>query len=78
MTQATATDPPPVVTTADDPEALPRGFTFGAVRCGIKQGRPDLGIVVMSAIDNLWKGASSQAIQNLNLMLGLKETEGLR
>jgi N-acetyl-gamma-glutamyl-phosphate reductase len=35
-------------------------------------------IVVMSAIDNLWKGASSQAIQNLNLMLGLKETEGLR
>ncbi|MCA9651474.1 MAG: bifunctional glutamate N-acetyltransferase/amino-acid acetyltransferase ArgJ [Myxococcales bacterium] len=45
MTQATATDPPPVVTTADDPEALPRGFTFGAVRCGIKQGRPDLGIV---------------------------------
>lgn len=35
-------------------------------------------IVVMSAIDNLWKGASSQAIQNLNLMLGLEETEGLR
>jgi len=35
-------------------------------------------IVVFSAIDNLWKGASSQAIQNLNLMLGLDETEGLR
>lgn len=35
-------------------------------------------IVVESAIDNLWKGASSQAIQNLNLMLGLDETEGLR
>jgi N-acetyl-gamma-glutamyl-phosphate reductase len=28
-------------------------------------------------IDNLWKGASSQAIQNLNLMLGLPETLGL-
>jgi N-acetyl-gamma-glutamyl-phosphate reductase len=34
-------------------------------------------VVVSSAIDNLWKGASSQAIQNLNLMLGLDETEGL-
>lgn len=34
-------------------------------------------IVVLSAIDNLWKGTSSQAIQNLNLMFGLDETEGL-
>lgn len=34
-------------------------------------------VVVISAIDNLWKGASSQALQNLNLMLGLDETEGL-
>jgi N-acetyl-gamma-glutamyl-phosphate reductase len=29
------------------------------------------------AIDNLWKGASSQAVQNLNLMLGLPETMGI-
>ena len=28
-------------------------------------------------IDNLWKGASSQAVQNLNLMLGLPETLGI-
>jgi N-acetyl-gamma-glutamyl-phosphate reductase len=35
-------------------------------------------IVAFCAIDNLWKGASSQAVQNLNLMLGLGETEGLR
>jgi N-acetyl-gamma-glutamyl-phosphate reductase len=34
-------------------------------------------IVVLSAIDNLWKGTSSQAIQNLNVMFGLPETEGL-
>lgn len=34
--------------------------------------------VVFAAIDNLWKGAAGQAIQNLNLMLGLPETEGLR
>jgi N-acetyl-gamma-glutamyl-phosphate reductase len=35
-------------------------------------------VVVFAAIDNLWKGASGQAIQNLNLMLGLPESEGLQ
>jgi N-acetyl-gamma-glutamyl-phosphate reductase len=34
-------------------------------------------LLVFSAIDNLWKGTSSQAIQNLNLMFGLAEAEGL-
>ena len=34
-------------------------------------------VFVFAVIDNLWKGASSQAIQNLNLMLGLPETAGL-
>jgi len=33
--------------------------------------------VVISAIDNLTKGASGQAVQNMNLMLGLVETLGL-
>jgi N-acetyl-gamma-glutamyl-phosphate reductase len=33
--------------------------------------------LIFAAIDNLWKGASGQALQNLNLMLGLEETEGL-
>jgi len=33
--------------------------------------------VVVSAIDNLVKGAAGQAIQNMNLMLGYGETEGL-
>jgi N-acetyl-gamma-glutamyl-phosphate reductase len=33
--------------------------------------------VVVSAIDNLTKGAAGQAVQNMNLMLGLAETEGL-
>ncbi|HEX7300317.1 MAG TPA: N-acetyl-gamma-glutamyl-phosphate reductase [Solirubrobacteraceae bacterium] len=32
---------------------------------------------VFAAIDNLWKGASSQAVQNLNLMFGYDETTGL-
>jgi N-acetyl-gamma-glutamyl-phosphate reductase len=34
-------------------------------------------VLVFAAIDNLWKGTSSQAIQNLNVMFGLPETEGL-
>jgi N-acetyl-gamma-glutamyl-phosphate reductase len=34
-------------------------------------------VLVFAAIDNLWKGAAGQAIQDLNLMLGLPETEGL-
>ena len=34
-------------------------------------------IVVFSAIDNLVKGAAGQAVQNMNLMLGLEETTGL-
>lgn len=34
-------------------------------------------IVVLSAEDNLVKGASGQAIQNMNIMFGLDETEGL-
>ncbi len=33
--------------------------------------------VVVSAIDNLVKGAAGQAVQNMNLMLGYAETEGL-
>ena len=34
-------------------------------------------VVVLGAIDNLWKGTSSQAVQNLNVMFGLPEGEGL-
>jgi len=34
-------------------------------------------IIIISAIDNLIKGASGQAIQNMNLMCGFNETEGL-
>jgi N-acetyl-gamma-glutamyl-phosphate reductase len=34
-------------------------------------------VIVFSAIDNLWKGAASQAVQNLNLMFGLPEGEGI-
>jgi N-acetyl-gamma-glutamyl-phosphate reductase len=33
--------------------------------------------IVFAVIDNLWKGAASQAIQNLNLMFGRPEAEGI-
>ena len=34
-------------------------------------------VIVFGAIDNLWKGAASEAVQNLNLMFGLPEGEGI-
>lgn len=34
-------------------------------------------LIVMSALDNLVKGASGEAVQNMNLMMGLDETAGL-
>jgi N-acetyl-gamma-glutamyl-phosphate reductase len=34
-------------------------------------------VIALAAIDNLWKGAAGQAVQDLNLMLGLPEGEGL-
>lgn len=34
-------------------------------------------LILISAIDNLVKGAAGQAVQNMNLMLGIEETEGL-
>ncbi len=42
-------------------------------------GNPERGQVVLAAqLDNLGKGASGQAVQNLNIMLGLDESAGLR
>lgn len=35
-------------------------------------------VIIMGAIDNLVKGAAGQAVQNMNLMFGFEETEGLK
>lgn len=40
-----------------------------------KEGRK---LLITSVVDNLLKGASGQAVQNMNLMFGLDEMEGLR
>lgn len=51
----------------------------GANVCRIAVHRPHGGdiAVVLSVIDNLVKGASGQAVQNMNIMFGLAETAGL-
>ena len=52
----------------------------GANVCRIAVHRPQGGdtVVVLSVIDNLVKGASGQAVQNMNIMFGFEETLGLQ
>lgn len=52
-----------------------RGTNFCDIRYEIEQ--ESTRIVVLSAIDNLVKGGAGQAIQNMNVMLGLDEATGL-
>ena len=47
------------------------------VDIGFKIDRRTGRIIMMGAIDNLVKGAAGQAVQNMNLMFGLEESEGL-
>ncbi len=51
-----------------------RGSNF----CDIKVECDGKRVVAVSAIDNLVKGASGQAIQNMNIMCGFKENDGLK
>jgi N-acetyl-gamma-glutamyl-phosphate reductase len=52
-----------------------RGSNFCHI--GVVADRVPGRAIVIAALDNLTKGSSGQAIQNANLMLGLKEEEGL-
>ncbi|MCI0573369.1 MAG: N-acetyl-gamma-glutamyl-phosphate reductase [Myxococcaceae bacterium] len=72
----------PFVSLAPSPEAVGLKGVVGTNRCvvgvaadasGMDPGR----VVVMSAIDNLVKGAAGQAVQNLNLVMGWEEALGL-
>jgi N-acetyl-gamma-glutamyl-phosphate reductase len=54
-------------------EVRETNFCRMSVHRDVRGGR----VIVFSVIDNLWKGAASQAIQNLNLMFGLPEAEGI-
>ena len=44
---------------------------------GVRYDGPNRRLILISAIDNLVKGAAGQAVQNMNIMLGLDETTGL-
>jgi N-acetyl-gamma-glutamyl-phosphate reductase len=46
-------------------------------RCAVHARVTGDRVLAFAALDNLWKGAAGQAVQDLNLMLGLPETEGL-
>jgi N-acetyl-gamma-glutamyl-phosphate reductase len=47
-------------------------------KCVIQLEKVGENLVVHSAIDNLLKGASGQAVQNMNIIFGLEETTGLK
>jgi len=46
-------------------------------RIGIAVNKKTGRVITISAIDNLGKGAAGQAVQNMNIMCGFKETMGL-
>ena len=52
-----------------------RGSNFCDV--GLKVNERTGTVIVVTAIDNLVKGASGQAVQNMNIMMGFEETSGL-
>jgi N-acetyl-gamma-glutamyl-phosphate reductase len=47
-------------------------------KCVIHLAKYGSQLVITAALDNLLKGASGQAVQNMNLMFGLEETTGLK
>ena len=51
---------------------------WGSNRCDIGWKREGRHLMLFSVIDNLVKGASGQAVQNMNIRFGIPETTGLR
>ena len=66
----------PFVTVSKDPISLKQ--VVNTNKAIIQLEKTDDRLVVHSAIDNLLKGASGQAVQNMNLMFGLEEVTGLK
>ena len=63
----------PFITVPDAGPCCSAGKQF----CDLKAESEGERVVVVSAIDNLVKGASGQAIQNMNIMCGFDERDGL-
>lgn len=72
----TFSDEPFVEVLRDDQPAT-LGHVNHTNRCAIGICQAGQTLIVTSAIDNLLKGASGQAVQNMNVMFGLAETAGL-
>jgi N-acetyl-gamma-glutamyl-phosphate reductase len=67
----------PFVEVVDDPPGVREVRDTNLCRIHVAVDQRTGRVMVFASIDNLWKGAAGQAIQNLNLMLGFGETEGL-
>ena len=69
----------PFVVVYDDGQLPVTKATYGSNYChiGLAVDKRTNRVTVVSAIDNLVKGAAGQAVQNMNLMLGLPEAAGL-
>ncbi len=67
----------PFVELTDKPPGMHDVENTNICRISVHGERHDGRVVVLAAIDNLWKGTSSQAVQNLNLMFGFPEGEGI-
>lgn len=60
------------------PKSLDLKQVVNTNKCLLWLEKHDDNLVILSAIDNLLKGASGQALQNMNIMFGLDQTSGLR
>jgi N-acetyl-gamma-glutamyl-phosphate reductase len=67
----------PFVELADRPPGMHDVAATNLCRISVHGDRHDGRVLVFAAIDNLWKGTSSQAVQNLNLMFGFDEDAGI-
>ncbi len=72
-----AYDSEPFVELASTPPGVRDVRETNICRISVHRDARTARVIVFAAIDNLWKGAASQAVQNLNLMFGLPEGEGI-
>jgi N-acetyl-gamma-glutamyl-phosphate reductase len=67
----------PFVELADAPAGVRAVRETNICRISVHRDERTGRVIVFGAIDNLWKGSASQAVQNLNLMFGLPEGDGI-
>lgn len=68
----------PTVRVLPTPEDVSLRKIVGTNECHVGVASADNVAVITAALDNLLKGAAGQAVENMNLVLGLPRTEGLR